>query len=168
MNEENENKIGKVRDFFSNGVKKTFSSTANTSDAIRHIKQRSTDLYSGFSNIFSVFITSFAILFYYIIGFFRLTKNIPQALSRAAQNNFRLGMEALKINNLIDARIRFLLSNLFYGKSATTKYYIAYVYYRQQNITKSLKYLKQALFIDNQHSRSLELLKEIEKQLHNN
>ena len=54
---------------------------------------------------------------------------------------------------------------MFYGKSATTKYYIAYVYYLQENYKKSLKYLRQSLAIDSSDERSLELLKLLENKI---
>ena len=94
-------------------------------------------------------------------------KRMPHAFTRAAQNNFRIGIEMLKLNNLIDARIRFLLSNMFYSKSPTTKFYIAYVYFLQRNFKKSLKYLKQGIDLDSSNERIKKLLFQVEEELNN-
>lgn len=117
---------------------------------------------------FLVFIGSGVVVcFYYIINIFFTFKTLPSQFKKSAKNNFRLGLEALKVNNIIDARIRFLLSNMFFSKSPTTKYYIAYSYYLQHKYTKSLKYLKSALQIEPEHERCIGLVKQIEAELMN-
>ena len=147
------------------GFKRAMSSTVGEEVYVaKRIKARSYDLYANFRDFGSVIWNSILIVFYAIIGLFRLIIDTPHAFRRASQNNFRLGLESLKAGNLIDARIRFLLSNIFYGKSATTKYYIAYVYYLQGNYTKSLKYLKQSINIESDE-RSATLLSKIEEAL---
>lgn len=158
----------KIFSMLSKGFKKTMSPDYDSSVyAVNRIKARSYDLYSNLRDFFYVIWMIFSIVFYYIIGAFKLLKIAPHAFSMAAKNNFRIGINMLEKNNLVDARIRFLLSNLFYNKSTTTKYYIAFVYYKQNNIKKSLKYLKQAINLNPSHERSIELLKEIEKSLEN-
>ena len=74
----------------------------------------------------------------------------------------------LKRNNILDARMRFLMSNVMFRKSPTTKYYIAYTYFLSSDYKKSLKYLKDALTINNKHSKSIELVKQIEEKLSKN
>ena len=168
MSDKIDSKGKQLGNFLINGLKKTFSTNIRTSETINHIKHRSFDLYENIAGIAGVLWASIGIIFYAFIGMIRLAKDIPHAFSRAAQNNFRLGLENLKSNNLIDARIRFLLSNMFFSKSATTKYYIAYIYYRQNNISKSLKYLKQAIFLNPNHEKSLALLQELENTIQKN
>jgi len=151
--------------FLKDGFKKAMSVDTDTLVLSKRIKRRTVDLYSNFKDILAIFINSFLILFYFFVNLFRDAKKMPVAFRRAADNNFRLGLENLKKNNLIDARIRLLLSDIFYNKSSTTKYYIAYVYYRQNNFTKSLKYLKKSLAIKSDNIRAIELLKLIEDEL---
>ena len=165
MSDSGENKKWQVGKMIANSFKTTFSTSIRTSDSVNYIKRRGFDMYENVSGVTGILWKSLTIIFYACVGMFRLTMDIPHALSRAAHNNFRLGLENLKSNNLIDARIRFLLSNLFFSKSATTKYYIAYVYYRQQNFTKSLNYLKQAISLNPRHDKSLALLQVIESEL---
>ena len=166
-NDEKKINHSKILSFLVNGAKKTMSPNVNNTNTAKYIKRRSVDICNETLDILSIFWLSFGIIFYYILGMFKMVKNVPHAFRRAAQNNFKLGIEALANNNLIDARIRFLLSNLFYNKSATTKYYIAYIYYMQRNFSKSLKYLKQAISLQPNHKRSRELLKMIEIELKN-
>lgn len=166
-NDEKKTNRSKILSFLVNGAKKTMSPNVTNTNTAKYIKRRSVDMCNETLDILSIFWLSFGIIFYYILGIFKMAKNVPHAFRRAAQNNFRLGVEALASNNLIDARIRFLLSNLFYNKSATTKYYIAYIYYIQHNFSKSLKYLKQAISLQPNHKRSRELLKIIEIELKN-
>lgn len=65
--------------------------------------------------------------------------------SKAAINNFRLGMMFLNKGKLSDAKLRFWLVDKFYPNSATNLYYLAYVNYLQGNIKKSLLYIRDAL-----------------------
>ena len=166
-NDEKKINHSKILSFLVNGAKKTMSPNVNNTNTAKYIKRRSVDICNETLDILSIFWLSFGIIFYYILGMFKMAKNVPYAFRQAARNNFKLGVEALSSNNLIDARIRFLLSNLFYNKSATTKYYIAYIYYLQRNFSKGLKYLKQAISIQPNHKRSRELLKIIEIELKN-
>lgn len=159
------NRAKQVVEFFKDGLKKSFSLDNDSIIVSKRIKERSFDLYNNFIDVFMIFFNAIAIIFYYFLGMFISLKDVPHGISRAAHNNFRLGLENLKKNDLIDARIRFLLSNMFYSKSATTKYYIAYVYYLQENYKKSLKYLRQSLAIDSSDERSLELLKLLENKI---
>ncbi|GEM_PF-7105860 len=164
------NKIdgGKIASLAVKGFKRAMSSTVGEEVYVaKRIKARSYDLYANFRDFGFIIWTTIQIIFYAIIGFFRIIKDFPRAFRRASQNNFRLGLIDLKAGNLIDARIRFLLSNMFYGKSSTTKYYIAYVYYLQGNYTKSLKYLKQSISIDATDERANALLLKIEEALKN-
>ena len=166
MSKKEHNKKGRnIGDFLINGFKKTMSSGVGETNTIKYIKQRSFDVYSGVYDVFSIIFTSFAIIFYYLLGMFKIAKNIPHAFQMAAKNNFRLGIDSLKKNDPINARIRFFLSNMFYSKSSMTKYYIAYTYYMQHNLLKSLKYLQKSITLNSKNKRSLELLQEIEAEL---
>ena len=148
------------------GFKRAMSSTVGEEVYVaKRIKARGYDLYANFRDFGFIIWNSILIVFYAIIGLFRLIIDAPHAFRRASQNNFRLGLEDLKAGNLIDARIRFLLSNMFYSKSATTKYYIAYVYFLQENYKTSLKYLKQSINIDSNDDRVKALLSKIEEAL---
>ena len=152
----------KIYNFFSSGFKKMMSPNVGNSFVTERIKSRSIDLFSIVIDVFYILFTSITIIFYCFYDLFKLTKDTRNVLNRAAKNNFRLGLEALKKNNLIDARIRFLLANMFYSKSPTIKYHIAYVYYLQRNFTKSLKYLKQSISLDSRHEKSIVLLQNID------
>lgn len=159
---------GKIASLAVSGFKKAMSSTVGEEVYVaKRIKARSYDLYANIRDFGSIILYTFLIIFYAMLGLFRLLMDAPHAFRRAAQNNFRLGLTALKAGNLIDARIRLLLSNMFYNKSATTKYYISYVYYLQGNYTKSLKYLKQSINIDATDKRANDLLLKIETALKN-
>ena len=159
---------GKIADLAVKGFKKAMSSTVGEEVYVaKRIKARSYDLYANIRDFGSIIWYTLLIVFYATIGLFRLLIDVPRAFSRAAQNNFRLGLIELKAGNLIDARIRLLLSNMFYGKSAITKYYISYIYYLQGNYTKSLKYLKQSINIDATDRRANDLLLKIETALKN-
>ena len=41
---------------------------------------------------------------------------ISKNSKKAAINNFKLGKKMLKAGNLVDAKMRFLLANMFYSK----------------------------------------------------
>jgi len=166
MNNQEDSKGKKILKFFYNGLKKSMSPNMDGVYVAKKIKERSTDVYNNVLDFAYIIVNGFLIVFYYIFGMFIMAKDIPHAFTRAAQNNFRLGLENLKKNNIIDARIRLLLSNLFYSKSATTKYYIAYTYYRQGNFAKSLKYLNQALKIDSANDKARALIEQIDNDIH--
>lgn len=155
----------KVYSFFMTGLKKSISPSIKSSQTIKQIKKRTSDVYSCIQDVVLIFISAIDIVFQCILSMFKITKNIPQTLKKAAKNNFKLGLKALNTNNLIDARIRFLLSNMFYNKSAKTKYYIAYIYYRQRFFSKSLKYLQQSISIDSKNKQTIMLLNEIENEI---
>lgn len=82
-------------------------------------------------------------------GFYNFVKEYIKdtiaARHHAARNNYLLGREMLKENNLLDAKFRFLLANFFYKKSVAIKYCLAYVYFREDSFEKSLKYANECL-----------------------
>ena len=160
-----DNKGKKILKFFLNGLKKTMSPNTESVHITKRIKERSLDIVDNLIDFFYIIFNGIFIVIYYIFGMFLMAKDIPHAFTRAAHNNFRLGLENLKKNNLVDARIRLLLSNLFYSKSPTTKYYIAYTYYRQGNFSKSLQYLNQTVKLDSKNERAIALIKQIETEL---
>ena len=157
----------RIYDFLATGFKKSMSPNVKNSYVVKHVKERTFDIYSCMRDVLYILLTSADILFRCLLMLLKITKNFPDAFKKAAKNNFKLGLESLKINNLIEARIRFLLSNMFYNKSAATKYYIAYTYYLQKNFSKSLKYLEQSIKIDSKNKKSIELFKNIENEMKN-
>ena len=164
-NEENNKSYNKIYNFFADGFKKSISPNIRKSRTANYVKERTFDVYSCIKDVIYIFLTSAEIIIRCFIEFFKITKNIPNAFRKAAKNNFKLGLESLKKNNLIDARIRFLLANLFYNKSAKIKYYIAYVYYKQRSFSKSLKYLEQSISIDSKNKKYISLFKEINNEI---
>lgn len=80
-----------------------------------------------------------------------------------AINNFILGKKMLEINNLLDAKIRFLLANKFQKRpSAILKYYLAYIYYLEGNMKKCLLYLNESISLKPKMKCAIELFKKIE------
>ncbi len=111
----------KILSVISNGIKKTMSPNYDSDIyAINRIKARGYDLYSNLRDFFYVILMMLSIVYYYIVSVFKLLRMSPYVFSMAAKNNFRIGINMLEKNNLVDAKIRFLLSNMFYNKSATT------------------------------------------------
>ena len=164
-------KIGKkITDALWSGVKRSFSSNSQRDElyAVSRMKDRGYDLYITFRDFFYAIWLLGAFLFYYTIGLIRTAKSIPHGMTRVSANNFRLGLELLRKNDLMEARIRFLLSNLFYSKSPATKYYIAYIYFLQHNYVKSLKYIRQSIQIEKPDKRTIELVKLIEEAMGDN
>lgn len=157
----------RIYDFLATGFKRSMSPNIRNSHVVKHVKERTFDIYSCIRDVLYILLTSADIVLRCLLMLFGITKNFPYAFKKAAKNNFRLGLESLKTNNLIEARIRFLLSNMFYSKSATTKYYIAYTYYLQKNFSKSLKYLEQSIKINSKNKKSIELFKNIESEMKN-
>ena len=156
----------KVTNFIKTGMKKAFSANAGGSNYVTNkVKERSYDLYSNIRDFMGIAVQCVLFIFDYTISLIYNLAILPSAIKQASQNNFRLGLESLKLNNIIEARIRFLLSNMFYNKSATTKYYISYTYFLQGNNKKSLKYLQQALKLNSSHEKSIALLQKIENIL---
>ena len=154
----------KVTNFIKTGMKKVFSTNVGGDNYVTNkVKERSYDLYSNLRDFAGIAVQCVLFIFDYTISLLYNLAILPSAIKKASQNNFRLGLESLKLNNVIEARIRFLLSNMFYHKSATTKYYIAYTYFLQGNNKKSLKYLQQALKLNSSHEKSLALLQKIEE-----
>ena len=159
----------KVANFIKTGMKKAFSANVGGDNYVTNkVKERSYDLYSNVRDFVEIAVQCILLIFEYAISLIYNIAILPSAIKRASQNNFRLGLESLKLNNVIEARIRFLLSNMFYRKSATTKYYIAYTYFMQGNNKKSLKYLQQALKLNSSHEKSIALLRKIEDVLSTN
>ena len=165
INSKNNSAKNHIYDFLATGFKKSISPNIRNSYVVKHVKERTFDIYSCVRDVLYILLTSADIIFRCFLMLFKMAKDFPNAFKRAAKNNFRLGMKSLKTNNLIEARMRFLLSNMFYNKSATTKYYIAYTYYRQKNLSKSLKYLEQAIKINSKDKKSIELFKNIESEI---
>lgn len=159
----------KVANFIKTGMKKAFSANVGNDNYVANkVKERSYDLYSNIRDFVGIAVQCVLFICDYTISLLYNIFILPSAIKKASQNNFRLGLESLKLNNVIEARIRFLLSNMFYHKSATTKYYIAYTYFLQGNNKKSLKYLQQALKLNSSHEKSIALVQKIEDVLNIN
>ena len=120
-------------------------------------------------NIFAITINGFSylltVLCTNIITFFATIFNARKEIKQAAKNNFKLGLIELKEHHYTDAKLRFMLSNIMYNKSATTKYYIAYVFYLEHKFNKALKYINEAITIDQKHARCIALTKRIEEEM---
>lgn len=157
----------KILNFIKTNAKKTITSSSNKTEVTTTIKQYGYTFYNLFHDIFILIKSLCGLLYSYTFGLFATIKIFKSESKKAAKNHFHIGLEMLKMNNLLDARIRFLISNMFFKKSPTTKYYIAYTYYLSHNYKKSLKYIKEAININNKHQRSIELMKLIEKEINN-
>lgn len=157
----------KILEFIKTNAKKTITSSSNKTEVTTTIKQYGHTFYNLFHDIFLLIKSLCGLLYSYTFGLFSTIKIFKEESKKAAKNHFHIGLEMLKMNNLLDARMRFLISNMFFKKSPTTKYYIAYTYYLSHNYKKSLKYIKEAININNKHQRSIELMKLIEKEINN-
>ncbi len=156
-----------ILNFFKTNAKNKIIYSNSKTEVATTMKQYGYTFYNIFHDI-GVLIKSLAILLYsYTFGLFSTIKLFKEESKKAAKNNFQIGLEMLKMNNLLDARIRFLMSNMFFKHSPTTKYYIAYTYYLSHDYKKSLKYIKEAININNKHQRSIKLMKNIEEELSN-
>ena len=161
------NKKDEFLSFLKKGTKNVFFRSDNNDSASTTIKQYGNIVYHIFADIYKLFYSLLGLLYSYTFGLFSTLKLFKAESKKAAKNHFRIGLEMLKSNNLFDARIRFLMSNMFFNKSPTTKYYIAYTYYLSKDYKKSLKYINQSISIDNKHQRSIDLLKVIEQEMKN-
>ena len=159
------NKKDEFLNFLKKGTKNVFFRSNNNDSASMTIKQYGNIVYNIFFDIYKLFSSLLGLLYSYTFGLFSTLKLFKAESKKAAKNNFRIGLEMLKANNIFDARIRFMMSNMFFNKSPTTKYYIAYTYYLSKDYKKSLKYINQSISIDNRYKRSIDLLKVIEKEM---
>ena len=168
-NNGNIKKFNKVATFVKNGFKNAMTTRGNE---IAHtnevVKSGIVGVVLTFKDFFIFLGSGVVFLFYYLLNTIITFKTIPSQFQKAAKNNFRLGISALRYNNIVDARIRFLLSNMFFNKSPTTKYYVAYSYYLEHKYTKSLKYLRSALQLEPDNKKCIGLVKQIEEELKEN
>lgn len=148
------------------GIKTSFSISNSKSEVAKTVKSYTYTLWQIIKDFGLIFKSLLLILYSVSFGMIVSIAMIKKESKKASTNNFKLGLESLKLNNLTSARIRFLLSNIFYSKSATTKYYIAYTYFLSQNYKMCLKYIKKAISINQNHKKSIELMKKVEKELH--
>ena len=148
------------------GLKTSFSMSNSKSEVAKTIKSYTYTLLQIIKDFGLIFKSLLLILYSVSFGMIISIAMIKKESKKAATNNFKLGLESLNLNNLTSARMRFLLSNIFYGKSATTKYYIAYTYFLSQNYKMCLKYIKKAISINQNHKKSIDLMKKVEKELH--
>ena len=155
----------KVFTFVRRNFKQPLSRYTNDSAVIDSMKSYGNILQITVRDVFRLFRAFFSLIYRFTFGFFSTLRLFKKESKKAAKNNFHLGLEMLKTNNILDARMRFLMSNMMFRKSPTTKYYIAYTYFLSNNYKKSLKYLKDGLSIDNKHYKSIELVKQIEEIL---
>lgn len=156
-----------ILNFITTHAKKTITYSNSKSEVATTMKQYGYTFYNIFHDIGSLIKALVGLLYSYTFGLFSTIKAFKEESKKAAKNHFHIGLEMLKVNNLLDARIRFLMSNMFFKQSPTTKYYIAYTYYLSHNYKKSLKYIKEAININNKHQRSIELMKRIEQEINN-
>ncbi|MEN9782536.1 MAG: hypothetical protein RL208_689 [Pseudomonadota bacterium] len=117
------------------------------------------------SNLQNILFYAWLVVKKVLFGFIADTKLIMETRHKAGKNNYVLGVKMLKENFLPDAKVRFLLSDMFYNKSAMTKYYIAYIYYLEGNYNKSLRYLKESVNLRPSMKISSELLEKIENDM---
>lgn len=165
MSDETENRTKNFLKFVGKETKRMFRPISNDSDIIKGMVERGTEMKNLFTDFFSLLISCAKWLYYYIFNLFTATKTIRKESKRAAVNNFRIGLIMLKMNKVLDAKIRFLMSNMFFKKSPLTKYYIAYTFFLEHKYTKSLKYIHDAIKLDPKHQRSIELMHAIEKEM---
>lgn len=159
----------KIWSFIKSGVRNSlFTRDRDKTHTNERLMENGIGLFIAFKDFFALIGSGLVLMFYYLIGIFFSLKSIPSQLKNASKNNFHLGIEALKANNLLDARIRFLLADMFFSKSPTIKYYIAFTYCLGHKHKKSLKYLKKAIDIDPENKRCIALVSQIEKELNEN
>jgi len=165
MSDESNEKAKRLLHFVGRETKKMFKPISSDSEMIKSMVDRGAEIKSLFKDLFSLLISCIKWLYYYIFHLFSTTKQIRKESKRAAVNNFRIGLIMLKMNKVLDAKIRFLMSNMFFKKSPLTKYYIAYTFFLEHKYTKSLKYIHEAIKLDPKHQRSIELMHAIEKEM---
>ena len=165
MSDETENKTKHFLKFVGKETKRMFKPVSGDSEMIKSVVERGTEMKNLFVNVFSLLASCGRWLYYYIFNLFSTTKQIRKESKRAAVNNFRIGLMMLKMNKVLDAKIRFLMSNMFFKGSPLTKYYIAYTFFLEHKYTKSLKYIHEAIKLDPKHQRSIELMHAIEKEI---
>ena len=156
------NSKSKVVKFIRRNLKQPLSRYTNDSAVVDSVKSYGNIFSLTIRDVYRLFRAFFSLIYSSTFGFFATLKLFKNESKKAAKNHFHIGLEMLKRNNILDARMRFLMSNMMFRKSPTTKYYIAYTYFLSNNYKKSLKYLKDGLFINNQHHKSIELVKQIE------
>lgn len=156
------NSKSKVVKFIKRNLKQPLSRYTNDSAVVDSVKSYGNIFSLTIRDVYRLFRAFFSLIYSFTFGFFSTLKLFKKESKKSAKNHFHIGLEMLKRNNILDARMRFLMSNMMFRKSPTTKYYIAYTYFLSNNYKKSLKYLKDGLFINNQHHKSIELVKQIE------
>ena len=159
------NSKNKVIKFIRRNLKQPLSRYTNDSAVVDSVKSYGSIFSLTIRDIYRLFRAFFSLIYSSTFGFFATLKLFKNESKKAAKNHFHIGLEMLKRNNILDARMRFLMSNMMFRKSPTTKYYIAYTYFLSNNYKKSLKYLKDGLSINNHHNKSIELVKQIEEIL---
>ncbi len=165
MSDEGNDRARRLLHFVGRETKKMFKPVSSDSEMIKSMAERGTEMKNLFTDFFSLLISCARWLYYYIFNLFSATKQIRKESKRAAVNNFRIGLMMLKMNKVLDAKIRFLISNMFFKKSPLTKYYIAYTFFLEHKYTKSLKYIHEAIKLDPKHQRAIELMHAIEKEM---
>lgn len=158
----------KVFKFIRKNLKQPLSRYTDDSAVIDSMRSYGNIFQITIRDIFRLFRAFFSLIYSSTFGFFATLRLFKKESKKAAKNHFHIGLEMLKRNNILDARMRFLMSNVMFRKSPTTKYYIAYTYFLSSDYKKSLKYLKDALTINNKHNKSIELVKQIEDKLSKN
>ena len=165
MSDKIDNRTKHFLKFVGKETKRMFKPISNDSEIIKGMAERGVEMKNLFTDFFSLLISCAKWLYYYVFNLFTATKTIRKESKRAAVNNFRIGLMMLKMNKVLDAKIRFLMSNMFFKKSPLTKYYIAYTFFLEHKYTKSLKYIHDAIKLDPKHQRSIELMRAIEKEM---
>ena len=165
MSDKIDNRTKYFLKFVGKETKRMFKPISNDSEIIKGMAERGVEMKNLFTDFFSLLISCAKWLYYYVFNLFTATKTIRKESKRAAVNNFRIGLMMLKMNKVLDAKIRFLMSNMFFKKSPLTKYYIAYTFFLEHKYTKSLKYIHDAIKLDPKHQRSIELMHAIEKEM---
>ena len=159
------NSKNKVIKFIRRNLKQPLSRYTNDSAVVDSVKSYGNIFSLTIQDVYRLFRAFFSLIYSFTFGFFSTLKLFKNESKKAAKNHFHIGLEMLKRNNILDARMRFLMSNMMFRKSPTTKYYIAYTYFLSNNYKKSLKYLKDGLSINSRHNKSIELVKQIEEKL---
>ena len=165
MSDKRDDKAKRFLNIVGHETKRMFKPISNDSEIIKGMIERGKEMKNLFTDFFSLLWSCIKWLYYYIFNLFSATKQIRKESKRAAVNNFRIGLMMLKMNKVLDAKIRFLMSNMFFKKSPLTKYYIAYTFFLEHKYTKSLKYIHEAIKLDPRHQRSMELMHTIEKEM---
>src|SRR5574344_1092886 len=99
---QNNNKAKKIAHFAVDSFKKTMSVNRGGIDMAKKIKDRGFDLYANIRDFLYIIGVGVVVIFSFFINGFKIVKSMPHSFSRAAHNNFRLGADQLKKNNIIE------------------------------------------------------------------